>query len=36
MRKRIDKVGDLTAGMWKRKVSLVSRFEALGLEAPRP
>ena len=34
MRKRIDKVGDLTAGMWKRKVSLVSRFEALGLEAP--
>jgi DNA primase len=36
MRKRIDKVGDLTAGMWKRKVSLVSRFEALGLEAPTP
>ncbi len=35
MRKRIDKVGDLTAGMWRRKVSLVSRFEALGLEAPK-
>ena len=35
MRKRIDAVGDLTAGMWRRKVSLVSRFEALGLEAPK-
>ena len=36
MRKRIDAVGDLTAGMWRRKVSLASRFEALGLEAPEP
>ena len=35
MRKRIDAVGDLTAGMWKRKVSLASRFDALGLEAPK-
>jgi bifunctional non-homologous end joining protein LigD len=34
MRKRIETVGDLTAGMWRRKVSLVSRFEALGLAAP--
>jgi DNA ligase D-like protein (predicted polymerase) len=34
MRRRIDKVGDLTAGMWERKVSLVSCFEALGLEEP--
>jgi bifunctional non-homologous end joining protein LigD len=35
MRKRIDAVGDLTAGMWRKKVSLVSRFEQLGLEAPK-
>jgi bifunctional non-homologous end joining protein LigD len=34
MRDRIDAVGDLTAGMWRRKVSLSSRFDALGLEAP--
>ena len=34
MRDRIDAVGDLTAGMWRRKVSLASRFEALGLEVP--
>jgi bifunctional non-homologous end joining protein LigD len=34
MRKRIDAVGDLTAGMWRRKVSLLPRFEALGLERP--
>jgi bifunctional non-homologous end joining protein LigD len=34
MRERIDAVGDLTAGMWRRKVSLVSRFEQLGLAAP--
>ena len=33
---RVKKVGDLTAGMWKRKVSLASRFEQLGLEAPAP
>lgn len=36
MRDRLDAVGDLTAGMWRRKVSLVPRFELLGLEAPRP
>src|SRR3954469_8032861 len=32
MRKRVAEVGDLTAGMWRRKVSLASRFEQLGLE----
>jgi len=32
MRKRIAKVGDPTAGMWRRKVSLLPRFEQLGLE----
>jgi bifunctional non-homologous end joining protein LigD len=31
---RIAEVGDPTAGMWRRKVSLVSRFEKLGLDAP--
>src|SRR5207247_3492271 len=31
MRKRIDKVGDLTAGMWRRKASLLPRFETLEL-----
>jgi bifunctional non-homologous end joining protein LigD len=36
MRNRVDKVGDVTAGMWKRKVSLATRFEQLGLEAPEP
>jgi bifunctional non-homologous end joining protein LigD len=34
MRDRVSAVGDLTAGMWKRKVSLASRFEKLGLEPP--
>src|SRR6266542_2509844 len=34
MRDRIADVGDLTAGMWRRKASLLSRFEKLGLEAP--
>lgn len=34
MRARIDEVGDLMQGMWRKKVSLVSRFERLGLEAP--
>jgi hypothetical protein len=29
--KRLEKVGDLTAGMWRRKVSLLPRFEQLGL-----
>jgi bifunctional non-homologous end joining protein LigD len=33
---RIDSVGDLTAGMWRRKVSLRPKFEKLGLEAPAP
>jgi len=34
MRERIARVGDLTAGMWRRKVSLLPRFEKLGLEPP--
>ena len=34
MRERIDRVGDLMKGMWRKKASLVSRFEKLGLEAP--
>jgi DNA ligase D len=34
MRDRIARVGDLTAGMWRRKGSLVPRFHRLGLEAP--
>jgi DNA primase len=34
MRDRIDKVGGLTAGMWRRKVSLRPKFEKLGLEPP--
>jgi bifunctional non-homologous end joining protein LigD len=34
MRERLAKVGDLTAGMWRRKISLVPRFEQLGLDAP--
>ena len=34
MRERVEEVGDLTAGMWKRKVSLVSRFDRLGLDLP--
>jgi bifunctional non-homologous end joining protein LigD len=34
MRERVAGVGDPTAGMWRRKVSLVSRFERLGLESP--
>ncbi len=34
MRERIAEVGDLTAGMWRRKVEpRVPRFEQLGLEA---
>ena len=36
MRDRVANVGDLTKGMWRRKVSLATRFGALGLEAPRP
>ena len=34
MRDRIADVGDLTAGIWRRKVSLVDRFEQLGLTPP--
>jgi bifunctional non-homologous end joining protein LigD len=34
MRDRIDEVGDLTKGMWRRKVSLGPKFAKLGLEAP--
>ena len=36
MRDRVAEVGDLTRGMWRKKVSLVSRYEQLGLEAPSP
>ncbi len=36
MRGRLDKVGDPTAGMWRRKVSLIPRFEQLELEPPDP
>jgi bifunctional non-homologous end joining protein LigD len=36
MRERVERVGDPTAGMWRRKVSLVPRFGKLGLEAPAP
>jgi DNA ligase D-like protein (predicted polymerase) len=32
MRKRIAKAGDPTAGMWRRKASLLPRFEQLGLD----
>ncbi|MGH3040287.1 MAG: non-homologous end-joining DNA ligase [Gaiellaceae bacterium] len=34
MRERVEEVGDLTKGMWRRKVSLATRFEKLGLEPP--
>jgi DNA ligase D-like protein (predicted polymerase) len=34
IRERIDALGDLTKGMWRRRVSLAPRFEQLGLEAP--
>jgi bifunctional non-homologous end joining protein LigD len=33
---RIKKVGDLNAGMWRRKTSLAPRFAKLGLEVPQP
>ena len=36
MRKRLDKVGDLTAGIWRHKASLLPRFEALELEPGDP
>ena len=32
MRERIAKLGDLTAGIWRRRVSLAPRFAALELE----
>ena len=35
MRARIADVGDPMRGMWRRRPSLVSRFERLGLEPPR-
>ena len=31
---RVAQVGDLMQGMWRRKVSLLPRFEQLGLEPP--
>jgi bifunctional non-homologous end joining protein LigD len=34
MRVRLEQAGDLTAGMWRRKVSLVPRFRRLGIEPP--
>lgn len=34
MRDRLAEVGDLTAGMWRRRTGLVPRFERLGLTAP--
>jgi bifunctional non-homologous end joining protein LigD len=34
MRERIAEAGDLTAGMWRRKTSLLPRFSKLGLKAP--
>jgi bifunctional non-homologous end joining protein LigD len=36
MRGRLDEVGDLTAAMWRRKVSLIPRFEQLGLAPADP
>ena len=34
IRERVEQVGDLTAGMWRRRPSLRARFEQLGLEPP--
>jgi DNA ligase D len=36
MRDRVAKVGDPMAGMWRRRISLLPRFEALGLKSPAP
>jgi DNA ligase D len=36
MRKRLDEVGDPTAGMWRRKASLIPRFAELELEPADP
>ena len=35
MRERVAETGDPSAGMWRRKVSLLPRFEKLELDAPR-
>jgi bifunctional non-homologous end joining protein LigD len=34
MRQRVEQVGDLTADMWRHRVSLIPRFPLLGLEPP--
>jgi bifunctional non-homologous end joining protein LigD len=34
MRERVTEAGDPSAGMWRRKVSLLPRFESLGLKKP--
>ena len=34
IRERVEQVGDLTAGMWRRRPSLRTRFDQLGLEPP--
>ena len=36
MRRRLKVVGDVTAGMWRRKVSLLPRFAELDLSPPDP
>ncbi|MFQ5426003.1 MAG: non-homologous end-joining DNA ligase [Gaiellales bacterium] len=36
MRERIATSGDPSAGMWRRKVSLLGRFERVGLDTPDP
>jgi bifunctional non-homologous end joining protein LigD len=35
MAERVAEVGDLTKGMWRRKISLLPRFEQLGLKRPK-
>src|SRR6266542_3826186 len=34
MRERVTEAGDPSVGMWRRKVSLLPRFESLGLKKP--
>ena len=36
MPKRVGRLGDLTAGMWRRKASLLPRFEQLGIPPGDP
>jgi bifunctional non-homologous end joining protein LigD len=36
MRRRVETVGDPTAGMWRRKASLVPRFDHFDLDPPDP